>query len=211
MTPSKPLTTPSDDEPDARTSREEDLELIRRAREGDTDAYDRLVLKYRDRIYALAYNMTSNRHDAEDLVQDAFVRAYRSLGKFRGQSSFYTWIYRIAVNRAINFLKKRKRRQAPSLDDVDGGIERDPAFVELSARITPRREVNLNELQKKLNEALQKLSEKHRTVVVLHDIQGIPHEQISRMVGVSEGTVRSRLFYARKQLQGELAEYTKRP
>ena len=94
-----------------------------------------------------------------------------------------------------------------SLDLVDGNIERDPAYVELTSRESPVRDVKILELQKELNEALQTLSEKHRAVVVLHDVQGIPHQEISRMLKVSEGTLRSRLYYARQHLQRELADY----
>ena len=185
-----------------------DTVLVSRAREGDYASYEELIRRYQRKIYALVYNMTSNKEDAEDLVQDVFVKAYTSLKSFKGDSSFYTWTYRIAVNRTINFLKKRKRNPALSLDDLDQAVERDPAYVELQARESPVREVGLAELQKRLNEALQKLSEKHRAVVVLHDIQGVPHEEIARMLGSSEGTIRSRLFYARQLLQKELAEFT---
>lgn len=189
------------------TNQPDDRTLVASASQGDLSAYDELVRRYQPRIYSLAYNMTSSKEDAEDMVQDVFVKAYSSLKSFRGTSSFYTWIYRIAVNRTINFLKKRKKKQALSLNDVDEAVERDPAYVELSARESPVRDASLSELQVKLNKALLTLSEKHRTVVVLHDIQGVPHDEIARMTGCSEGTVRSRLFYARQQLQGELAEF----
>lgn len=185
----------------------DDRTLVAQASRGDLAAYDQLVRRYQTRIYSLAYNMTGNKEDAEDMVQDVFVKAFSSLKSFRGTSSFYTWIYRIAINRTINFLKRRKKKQAVSLNDVDEGVERDPAYVELSARESPVRDASLTELQEKLNKALLTLSEKHRTVVVLHDIQGLPHDEIARMTGCSEGTVRSRLFYARQQLQGELAEF----
>jgi RNA polymerase sigma factor (sigma-70 family) len=184
-----------------------DRELVDRSRSGDTAAYSELVRRLHRKIYALVYNMTSNREDAEDLVQDVFVKAYASLKNFKGDSSFYTWIYRIAVNRTINFVKQRSRRAGVSLDNVDEGVERDPAYLELVARESPFRDATISELQKKLNDALQKLSEKHRAVVVLHDIQGIPHDEIARMLGASQGTVRSRLFYARQLLQNELKEF----
>ncbi len=179
-------------------------EWVLRAQQGDMVAYDQLVAAYQGRIYGLLYNMTSNKEDAEDLLQEVFLKAYRALPKFRGKSSFYTWIYRIAVNRAINFVKKRKRRQALSLDDLDMGIDRDPALVQMSSSDTPDRDIRMKELQEKLNKALQTLSENHRTVVVLHDIQGLPHHEIGRIMGCSPGTVRSRLFYARQQLQAQL-------
>jgi len=184
-------------------------ELVRRAQQGDVKAFDRLMGEYQGRIYALLYNMTSNREDAEDLLQEVFLKAFKALPKFRGQSSFYTWVYRIAVNRAINFVKKRKRRRGLSLDDVDMAIERDPALVEIAGSDTPLRQAKLTELQEKLNEALQTLSENHRTVVVLHDIQGLPHQEIGEILGCSTGTVRSRLFYARQQLQAQLTDLQK--
>ena len=166
-----------------------------------------LVERYKQRLYATVYHMTSNHEDANDLVQETFIKAYRSLNSFRGNSSFYTWIYRIAVNRTINHLKRRRNRNTYSLDDVDSGIQTDPDFVELMSHVTPRREVGLNELHQRLNEALQKLSENHRAVVVMHDIQGMTHADIAKATNTSEGTVRSRLFYARQQLQGLLSDY----
>lgn len=184
-----------------------DRDLVVRARARDMAAYDELIRRYQRKIYQLVYNMTSNREDAEDLTQDVFVKAYSALEHFKGDSSFYTWVYRIAVNRTINYLKKRKRNAALSLDDMDQAVERDPDYVELRSRESPVRDATLSELQKKLNEALQTLSEKHRTVVVLHDIQGLQHDEIGRMLGCSEGTVRSRLFYARQELQKQLTEF----
>ena len=184
-----------------------DVALVARATTGEYAAYEELIRRYQRRIYALVYNMTSNKEDAEDMVQDVFVKAYTALPQFKGDSSFYTWIYRIAVNRTINFLKKRKRNPDVSLDDLDQAVERDPAYVELRARESPVRDATLSELQAKLNAALLTLSDKHRTVVVMHDIQGVPHDEIARVLGCSEGTVRSRLFYARQQLQQELAEF----
>ncbi|HOW98086.1 MAG TPA: sigma-70 family RNA polymerase sigma factor [Kiritimatiellia bacterium] len=185
----------------------DEKDLIRRAQQGDVDAYDVLVRRFQGKIYALVYNMTSNKEDAEDRVQDVFIKAFHSLRHFKGESSFYTWLYRIAINRTINFLKTRKNRITLSLSDMDSGAERDPAYVELRARESPVRDVSLIELQDKLNKALQTLSEKHRVVVVMHDIQGVPHEEIARIMGCSQGTVRSRLFYARQQLQKELKDF----
>jgi RNA polymerase sigma factor (sigma-70 family) len=179
---------------------------VQNARQGDLQAYDYLMSKYQSRIYALLYNMTSNKEDAEDLLQEVFLKGYKALPKFKGQSSFYTWIYRIAVNTAINFVKKRKRTQGLSLDHLDLGIERDPALVQMASQETPDRNMGLKELQINLNKALQTLSENHRMVVVLHDIQGLPHHEIGAILGVSSGTVRSRLFYARQQLQAHLSE-----
>jgi RNA polymerase sigma-70 factor (ECF subfamily) len=194
--------TPSQDPPPV-----DDRTLAARARDGDETAFEELIRQYHGKLYGLIYNMTSNREDTEDLLQEVFAKAHGSLHRFQGKSSFYTWIYRIAINRTINYLKRRRKRQTLSLDAIDGAVERDRAYLELSSRESPVRDVRLAELQERLNKALQTLSEKHRTVVVMHDIQGIPHQEIAAMLGVSEGTLRSRLFYARQQLQSELSEF----
>jgi len=183
--------------------------LVDRARGGDLKAYDELVRRYQERIYATVYHMTSNHEDANDLAQESFVKAYQALKSFKGGSSFYTWLYRIAVNKTINFLKQRKNRQHMSLNDLDFNAEHDPDLVALISDKTPRREVGLTELQEKLNAALLKLSESHRMAVVLHDVQGLSHEEIAKIMHCNIGTVRSRLFYARQQLQALLADYVK--
>ncbi len=188
---------------------EDDATLIRRVQKGELRAYDELIRKYQERIYATVYHMTSNHEDASDLTQETFIKAFQALKSFKGDSSFFTWVYRIAVNRTINFLKQRKNRTHLSLNDLDFNAEHDPDLVSLISEKTPRREVNLAELQEKLNAAMQKLSEDHRLVVTLHDIQGLPHEEIGRIMDCNVGTVRSRLFYARQQLQGYLADYLK--
>lgn len=186
---------------------DEDLPLVQLAQAGDTRAFDELVSKYSPKLYGLVYHMTSNKDDTHDLLQDVFAKAYRSVSKFRGKSTFYTWIYSISVNMTLNFLKKRKRRAASSFDDVDTGIQNDPAFVDISHMSNPRRQTNIHELQKKLNEAMMSLSEDHRAVVTMFDIQGLAHAEIGKVLGVSIGTVRSRLFYAHQQLRGSLAEF----
>ena len=183
--------------------------LVSRAQSGDTLAFDQLVVRYSPRLYGMIYHMTSNKEDANDLTQDVFAKAYRSLNRFRGRSSFYTWIYAIGTNMTLNFLKKRNRRAAWSLDNLDSGIQNDEAMVDLAHAANPRHQSDLNELQKKLNEAMQSLSNVHRAVVTMFDIQGIPHAEISKILKISEGTVRSRLFYAHRQLQGYLEEFIK--
>ena len=191
------------------SSADADRGLVARAQKGDTAAFDQLVVKYSPRLYGMIYHMTSNKEDANDLMQDVFAKAYRSLSRFRGKSSFYTWIYAIGTNMTLNFLKKRKRRAAWSLDDLDSGIQNDDAMVDIAHSANPRHQSDVNELQKKLNEAMQSLSDDHRAVVTMFDIQGIPHAEISKILKVSEGTVRSRLFYAHQQLQGCLEEFIK--
>ena len=186
-----------------------EMELVRRAQKGDLEAYDQLIKRYQERIYATIYHMTSNHEDANDLAQEAFIKAFHALKSFKGGSSFYTWVYRIAVNKTINFLKQRKNKAHMSLDDLDFNAEHDPDLIALISEKTPRRDINLAELQQKLNEAMQKLSESHRLVVALHDVQGLSHEEIAKIVDCNIGTVRSRLFYARQQLQGYLMDYLK--
>jgi RNA polymerase sigma factor (sigma-70 family) len=184
-----------------------DDELVARTQKGEAEAFDKLVVKYSPRLYGLIYHMTSNHEDTNDLMQDVFSKAYRSIGGFKGKSSFYTWLHQIGVNMTINFVKKRGRRFHLSLDDVDSNIQNDREFLELTASSDPVRETNLSELQRRLNEAMQKLSPDHRAVVTMFDIQGMPHAEISKILGVSEGTVRSRLFYAHRQLQNYLEEF----
>ena len=183
--------------------------LVNAARAGDLPAYDQLVQRYQERIYATIYHMTSNHEDANDIAQETFIKAHSALKSFKGDSSFYTWVYRIAVNKTINFLKQRKNRVSLSLNDLDFNVENDPELVAFVSEKTPRRAAALAELQEKLNEAMQKLSDVHRMVVALHDVQGHSHEEIASIMDCNVGTVRSRLFYARQQLQALLSDYLK--
>lgn len=187
--------------------RGEETGYVKRAQAGDLAAYDELIRRYQERIYGTLYHMTSNHEDAHDLAQESFIKAYQAIKTFKGGSSFYTWLYRIAVNKTLNFLKQRKNRTHMSLNDLDFGVEKDPDLVALISDKTPLRDAGLKELQNKLNEAMQRLSEHHRMVVTLHDVQGMSHEEIAQIMDCNVGTVRSRLFYARQQLQGWLAEY----
>ena len=202
---SRPASPPPKNQIDA----ESDVELVKAARDGDMRAYDQLVQRYQERIYATVYHMTSNHEDANDLAQETFIKAFSALKSFKGDSSFYTWVYRIAVNKTINFLKQRKNKTSLSLNDLDFNIENDPELVAFVSENTPRRAIALAELQGKLNAALQKLSDVHRMVVTLHDVQGLSHEEIAEIMDCNVGTVRSRLFYARQQLQAYLSDYIK--
>jgi RNA polymerase sigma-70 factor (ECF subfamily) len=183
--------------------------LIQQSKLGDVEAYDKLVRKFQERIYATIYHMTANHEDANDLAQETFIKAYQAIASFKGDSSFFTWLYRIAVNKTINFLKQKRNKNHLSLNDLDFNAEHDPELIALVSDKTPRREVGLTELQEKLNVAMQQLSETHRLVVTLHDIQGLAHEEIAKIMNCNVGTVRSRLFYARQQLQAHLADYLK--
>lgn len=181
-----------------------DQDLVTRAQQGDTLAFDALILKHGDKLYGMVYHMTSHKEDTHDLLQEIFARAYQSLGKFKGNAAFYTWIYQIAVNLTLNFLKQRKRRTRLSLNDMESSIQRNPAFIDSAHEANPEKQTNLNELQLKLNEAMQKLSHPHRMVVTMFDIQGMSHGEIAKVLNASEGTIRSRLHYAHLQLQSAL-------
>ena len=186
---------------------DQDQDLVERSQSGDTEAFDELVIKYSPKLYAMIYNMTGNREDTHDVLQDVFAKAYRSVRRFRGKSTFYTWIYSISVNMTLNFLKKRGRQRKVSLDDMNPAVLQDSDYQEATSNSDPIREAGIHELQQRLNEALLQLSEDHRTVVTLFDIQGLPHAEISKVLGISQGTVRSRLFYAHRQLQNFLEDF----
>jgi len=187
---------------------DEDLDLVRRIQEGDVAAFDILTVKYRNRIYGVVYNLTSNREDAADLTQDAFIKAFQSIQRFRGQSSFFTWIYRIAINSTLSHLRKNRVRSFFSLERVNTD---EPVSRELIAALTDKtgadRDTYVRELQEKLNEAMQQLSIKHRTVITLFEIDGLSHQEIADVMNCSVGTVRSRLHYAKQLLQAELQNY----
>ncbi|HEX3729088.1 MAG TPA: sigma-70 family RNA polymerase sigma factor [Opitutaceae bacterium] len=188
-----------------------DLAIVRQVQAGDVAAFDRLIVKYRSRVHAIIYNLTSNREDASDLAQDAFIKAFQSIHRFQGQSSFFTWLYRIAVNSTLSHLRKNRLRSFFSLEKI---AEDEPVSREIVAALTDRtgaeRETFVRELQDKLNEAMLKLSIKHRTVVTLFEIDGLSHEEIAEIMGCSVGTVRSRLHYAKRLLQAELQPYIRR-
>lgn len=193
--------------PERQAEADADWEVVRRVQGGEVAAFDGLVRKYRERIYSVIYHLTSNRDDAADLAQDAFIKAFQSLSRFKGQSSFFTWLYRIAVNTTYSHLRKSRLRSFFSLDDVKEGAEGIDWVKELSVESGIGKTAYIKELQERLNEAFQKLSIKHRTVVTLFEIEGFSHTEIAEIVGCSEGTVRSRLHYAKQQLQADLKAY----
>ncbi len=184
-----------------------DTQLVDEALAGEVSAYDEIVIRYQKRLYNVIYNMTSNHEDTNDLLMEVFNKAYRNLSKYKKNSSFYTWIYRVAVNHTLNHIQKnKKRRKDMSLNDLsmDENVERE--FQDLRA-VGGDEAADLDDLKNKLNESLQKLSEEHRTVVVLFDIEEMSHGDIAKILKCSEGTVRSRLHYAHKNLQNYLREY----
>jgi RNA polymerase sigma-70 factor (ECF subfamily) len=193
--------------PERQQEADADFAIVKRVQAGDVAAFDVLIRKYRERVFGIVYNLTSNREDTADLVQDAFIKAFQSINRFQGQSSFFTWLYKIAVNTVLSHLRKNKLRTFFSLEK----IQEDQTSAEIMAKLTDQtgadRDTYLRELQEKLNEAMQKLSIKHRTVITLFEIDGLSHSEIAQVMDCSEGTVRSRLHYAKQFLQGELSKY----
>ena len=183
-------------------------DLVTYALNGDFAAFDKIVGLYKERLYSVIYNMTFNHEDAADLTQDTFVKAFRSLSKFKRKSTFFTWLYRIGVNMTLTHLKKKRARKFFSFDQILSGEISNKEIASLSSKETSSvKKTLLNELHEKLNEALSKLSDKHRTIVVLFEIDGLSHKEIASIMKCTEGTVRSRLHYAKLQLQSLLGEY----
>ncbi|RFC46129.1 MAG: RNA polymerase sigma-70 factor [Verrucomicrobia bacterium] len=197
--------------PERQLEANSDLAIVRRVQEGDVAAFDQLVLKYRGRVYGVVYNMTSNREDASDLTQDAFIKSFQSINRFQGQSAFFTWLYRIAVNSTLTHLRKNRLRTFFSFEKIN---EDDKVSAEVIAALTDNtgadQETFARELQEKLNEAMQKMSIRHRTVITLFEIDGLGHQEIAEIMNCSVGTVRSRLHYAKQLLQAELQPYIRR-
>ena len=185
-------------------------DLVTFAMQGDFAAFDKIVSLYKERLYGVIYNMTFNHEDSADLTQDTFVKAFRSLSKFKRKSSFFTWLYRIGVNMTLTHLKKKKARKFFSFDQILRGESTNKEISNLSSKDSSSvKSTLLNELHEKLNEALSKLSDKHRTIVVLFEIDGLSHKEIAVIMKCTEGTVRSRLHYAKLQLQSYLCDYVK--
>ena len=171
--------------------------------DGDMTALAILVDRHKDLVYRVAMQITKNSDDASDVLQDAFLKVYDSINAFRQESAFETWLYRIVVNLSIDAVKKRKRQQESmaSLSEVSD-VHQNPDIQQ-----DPTRQAERNELQEWVTQAVNSLSIKHRSVVILHELEGLSHPQIADILDCSEGTVRSRLHYARKRLRVLLAPY----
>lgn len=209
MSWSKPVdeAIPIGREETAEVTLDSDQVLVKRVQDGDVAAFDHLVRKYRERLFGIIYNLTSNREDAADLTQEAFIKAFSSINRFQGKSAFFTWLYRIGVNTALSHLKRNRFRRFFSLETIQEEGSHAQILETLAAKHQSEKGALLNELQEKLNEAMQKLSPKHRTVVVLFEIEGLSHQEIADILGCSVGTVRSRLHYAKQQLQADLKHF----
>lgn len=183
-----------------------DAELVGRCQAGDMAAFDALVTRYRGKVYAMIFHLVRNDADAWDLAQDAFVRAWRAIDKFEARSSFYTWIFRIAHNGAYDFLRKKRPTGEEELGDLNQGRVAAGAKTLPKADAAPDDALSNAELGERITAALAELSEEHRSAIVLKEVQGLKYEEIAEVQGVSIGTVMSRLFYARKKLQGLLQD-----
>jgi RNA polymerase sigma-70 factor (ECF subfamily) len=185
-----------------------ELELVRRAQAGETKAFDELVGRFRTRIFGMIYNMVHNEQDAWDLAQDSFLKAWKSIARFRGQSSFYTWIYRIVMNVTIDWLRKKQVRGAGAeFDDSIALKEIDPASRTVPhADALPHERMERAEIRGRIDGAIAQLSPEHRAVVLMKEIEGMQYHEIAESLGCSIGTVMSRLFYARKKLQDLLRD-----
>jgi RNA polymerase sigma-70 factor, ECF subfamily len=181
---------------------ETDVALVRRAQSGDAKAFDALVTKYRSRIFSMTYTLVQNQEDAWDLSQEAFIKAWRALPGFKGDSAFYTWLYRIAYNAGLDWLRKRRIQTAGEFDDNRADHQPDPTAEAVPhAFARPDRALSNNELGQRIKAAVAQLSEDHRAVVMLREIDGHSYEEIAQMLKIPIGSVMSRLFYARKKLQ----------
>ncbi len=184
----------------------EDHELVRAALEGDGMAYRCLVERYQGRIYAVIFGMVRNREDARELSQDAFVKAYKNLARFRLESSFYTWLCRISMNVAIDHLRRQKLRRTEEFDEGIASRESTGVISLAHHREDPRRNLERKQMRERILEEIEKLPEDQRQVLVLREVEGLSYKEISTVMDIPEGTVMSRLYYARKKLQGALKE-----
>jgi len=185
-----------------------ELDLVKQCQTGDTQAFDQLVSRYRTRVFGMIYNMVRNEQDAWDLAQDSFVKAWKSIGRFRGQSSFYTWIYRIVMNVTIDWLRKKQvKGTGTEFDDSVQLKEIDPASrTSPQAEALPHERMERNEVRARIDAAIAQLSPEHRAVILMKETEDMQYHEIAEALDCSIGTVMSRLFYARKKLQISLRD-----
>src|SRR5438105_3587797 len=192
-------TGPGEDSPD-------DTSLVRDARRGDAQAFRSLVERYQRRVYQLALGMVKDPDEAMDITQETFVRVHRYLPSFKGDSSFFTWTYRIATNLCLDSARRRGRTERVEMDESDAEIEArmDPPSAALAG---PQRAALNAELKAKIDDALASLSENHRAILLLREVEGLSYEELARALGIRKGTVMSRLVPARPKMQRKLREY----
>jgi len=181
-----------------------DVVLVRAAQKGDLAAFEELVARHRDKIFARAFSLMRNEEDAVDLSQEAWIKCWQRLKQFQGDSSFATWMTRIVINLCLDQLRKQKRHRTESIEQLDdevGGVERQMPILTTN----PTAGLERAELRQRIDKALGQLSVEHRTVLVLHEFEELEYKQIAKVMGCSIGTVMSRLFYARRKMAVLLA------
>jgi RNA polymerase sigma-70 factor, ECF subfamily len=191
----------------------DDLILVKRAREGDQRAFQLLVERYQRKVYSVALGMLRDREEARDVAQEAFAKVYKYLDHFKGDSSFYTWLYRITVNITIDILRRRGATKAEHVE-FDENVQLDTPEANIGALgsrlgTNPQKSLLRKELAEKIEEALQEVPEKHRAILLLREIEGMSYEDLARTLGIPKGTVMSRLFHARAKVQQILSDYMK--
>lgn len=189
----------------------DDHTLVEAAKGGDRRAFQLLFERYERKVYAVAHGFLRNPEDALDVVQDAFIKVYRYLPNFEGQSSFYTWLYRIAANLCIDHLRRNTRKKDVEFDDRirhDGDPESSAGVDALPASLlgSPGEAVENKEILAAVEDSLKYLSDKHRAVIVMRELQGLSYADMAKAMGCSKGTIMSRLFHARRNMQKLLRE-----
>jgi RNA polymerase sigma-70 factor (ECF subfamily) len=188
----------------------EDPELVERARRGDDECFRVLFERYHRRAYSLAFGMVHNQDDALDIVQEAFIKAHRYLDKFEGTSSFYTWFYRIVMNLAIDHIRRKKRTRHVDFNDAldhdggDGSV--DESLLPHILGQNPGKSLARKQIREQVQTALEELSENHRAVLVMREFEGLSYQEMAEVMDCSKGTIMSRLFHARKNMQRRLVE-----
>ena len=196
------------DTPAGAAAGQTDMELVDRARQGDRSAFRTLVERYQRRVYSVALGMVKNQDDAQDVIQEAFLKAYRHLPNFKGISSFYTWLYRITVNLCLDHLRKRRGGTV----EFDERVAREESvkgeeLLPTPAAGNPLAEVSRKELAEQISRALDSLSEDHRSILILREVEGFSYEELAEILEINKGTVMSRLFHARRNLRKVLIDY----
>lgn len=179
-----------------------DWELVQKCQSGEMSAFQELVSRYHQKVYLVILGLLRNREDALEVAQETFLRAYRKIGGFQGGSSFYTWLYRIGVNLAIDAQRRQKRNPLDFRDSMDGVFESQNEVAR-----DPFAEAHDRELREGLIKAINELTPEHKAVIVLRTVEGLSYKEIGAILGCSEGTVMSRLHYARKKLQEKLSPF----
>jgi RNA polymerase sigma-70 factor (ECF subfamily) len=188
-----------------KVTREEESRIVQKVLKGDVNAFEKLVLEYEKSVYNIALRMTGNSEDASDMTQEAFIKAYNSLQSFRGDSKFSVWLYRIATNVCLDFLRSRSRKPTVSLsmEDNDGEeVELDVADESQSPELLLDRQMTRESVRR----GLETLTPEYRQILLLREIQGLSYDEISQVLGLEVGTVKSRIFRARKKLCAFLLE-----